>query len=86
MKLFKDILLTIIVFLILCNVIMYLTGYSAFDDWRINKLIGRTWAALVSRHFFIIIAIIPGIIYLIVDRKIKKRTRNSLIDEFEDDG
>lgn len=63
---------------------MYLTGYSAFDDWRINELIGRTWAGLVSKHFFVLIAIIPTIIYLLIDRKMKKKKRNSLINEFED--
>lgn len=82
MNLLKDILLTIILLLLLCNVIMYVTGYVAFDDWRINKLIGETWATLVARHFFVIIAIIPGIIYLLVNRRIKKRMRNSFFDEF----
>jgi|GEM_PF-6731723 len=84
MKFLRYILLAIILFLILCNVMMYLTGYSAFDDWRINKLLGRTWAAIVSRHFFVLIAIIPSIIYLLVDQKIRKKARDFLINEFED--
>lgn len=83
MKVLRNILKTVILLLVVCNVAMYLTGYSAFDDWRIDRLIGRTWAKLISMHLFMIVAAILGVVYWVVDRIIKKRTRDLLLKEFE---
>lgn len=65
---------------------MYLTGYSAFDDWRITRRIGRTWSMIVSNNSFFIIAILPGVGYLIVNQKLKNSKRKLLIKEFDDIG
>ena len=67
----------------LINIGMYLRGYVVFDDWRLDKKLGKALSTFIARNLFFILSSVAGLTYLILKKEINRRSRKYMLKEFE---
>jgi ribose/xylose/arabinose/galactoside ABC-type transport system permease subunit len=83
LKYLRSILISLCLFFIFLNLLIYLTNSVVVDSPQIARQIGESLFYFISKNLFFIIAFILFLLYCLTGRVEKKRQRKHLLEQFE---